>query len=304
MNGDLDDVNIVSVLYNSDHIIDYFIEGIRNYKNITVVNNASYSNYSELRLREIVPHANICSLKKNIGFGGGNNVGFYHQKMNELSQFTLFLNPDAQISKESIIKLRLTLINNNQVLAIAPRIVNENGKIDNYMHADYSNGFKKRGILTDTSLGGDEHDPDITEGVALQGCCFLVRNSHFSTIGCFDDNIFLYKEEDDIAIRAKLNGYTIAVNHTAFAHHLGGQSSEASKYIQLKKNYHHFWSNFYLIKKFDGLLLYYSTLAINFISRPLLVIISALIWKKKYITKNSAILLATYSHIFNRKIFR
>jgi len=70
----------------------------------------------------------------------------------------------------------------------------------------------------------------------------------------FDENFFLYLENDDLCLRKKLEGENIYVLKTAKIDHLGGKSSSTiyEKEIEYARNWHWMWSKFYFNKKHYG----------------------------------------------------
>ena len=67
---------------------------------------------------------------------------------------------------------------------------------------------------------------DVTE---LENCCgtsVLVRREAFYEIGGFDEDYFLYSEDNDFAMRMRLHGWKILFTPHARGVHLNHQSTE------------------------------------------------------------------------------
>ena len=95
----------------------------------------------------------------------------------------------------------------------------------------------------------------------------LINKSKFNN-SFFDENIFLYLENDDICLRARKNNQKIYIVKNSLIDHLGSSSSKIkdSYEFDLLRNWHWMWSKFYYNKKHSGFLL--STIKIfpNFLS--------------------------------------
>ena len=66
----------------------------------------------------------------------------------------------------------------------------------------------------------------------------------------FDENFFLYLENDDLCLRAKKQGESIYIIKESIIEHLGGISSNEK--TELLRNWHWMWSKFYFNKKHYG----------------------------------------------------
>ena len=95
----------------------------------------------------------------------------------------------------------------------------------------------------------------------------LINKSKFNN-SFFDENIFLYLENDDICLRARKNNQKIYIVKNSLIDHLGASSSSIKILMNLiyLRNWHWMWSKFYFNKKHSGFLV--STIKIfpNFLS--------------------------------------
>lgn len=65
------------------------------------------------------------------------------------------------------------------------------------------------------------------------GAYFVIRRPLFETLGGFDERFFVYFEEVDLSLRARLAGYRSVFFHGAVAYHKGGVSSDQVKAARL-----------------------------------------------------------------------
>ena len=78
----------------------------------------------------------------------------------------------------------------------------------------------------------------------------LNKLENFSSKKYFDENIFLYLENDDLCKRVSESGENIYVVPNSKIKHLGAKAVD-EKYkheIELSRNWHWVWSRFYLTK--------------------------------------------------------
>jgi N-acetylglucosaminyl-diphospho-decaprenol L-rhamnosyltransferase len=113
----------------------------------------------------------------------------------------------------------------------------------------------------------------------------LVRVDAFRTFGGFDENFFLYYEDDDICLKALHAGFDCLIEPAAQVFHRGGASSKPSVRTELLKSYHWARSKHLIIKKYQGMhlsMLYRFKIAV---SAPLAIVVYALLLNKKYFLK-------------------
>lgn len=132
----------------------------------------------------------------NRGFGAGNNRGF------EISsgQYLLFLNPDT-VLVEPIFKFATNIFENNKDIAMfGVQLIKPNGK----QNASFFS-YDRYGILQNLKdklnrkLGKFKDNK-----MFICGADLFIRRQSFIEAGCFDEKIFMYKEEADLIKRIKL----------------------------------------------------------------------------------------------------
>ncbi len=88
--------------------------------------------------------------------------------------------------------------------------------------------------------------------VFLIGAALFFPLSKFKRIGGFDENIFLFYEDDDICLRMSQAGFSLIHVDSAHADHDCGESTEKSLELDWCKNWHTGWSKAYMQKKYKG----------------------------------------------------
>ena len=230
-------LTVVIVTLKSEHIIDQCIQSINDDISIIVVensNNKNFKDYIEKKYRNV-----SCILSNdNIGMGSGNNIGIEHSK----SDFVLILNPDAILLKNTVDKLIEEANNLKEFAIMSP--ISENINFPNFSIKEIKN------INHET----------IFEVDSVDGFCMLIDKKKIKSISkdskIFDENFFMYLENDDLCKRVKNYNEKIFIVPTCKVKHFGakGVSENFLKEVELSRNWHWSWSKFYFAKKHEGYL--------------------------------------------------
>jgi len=140
----------------------------------------------------------IYQSQKNLGFGGGHN----YLAKNTKAKYLLLLNPDIVIEeKESIERLYKRMIEESSIKVIGPKLYNKQGNNQAWDHGENKGLLVK--VLNELGLGFWKNREQETECAWVSGAVFLIEKSVFDKINGFDENFFLYKEEEDLCLRLK-----------------------------------------------------------------------------------------------------
>lgn len=259
--------------YNDYETTSKYLNSIMNFDNIDMIvvvdNNSTDDSYKKL-LKYKSNSIKIINSKYNKGYGYGNNIGIkYAVKI--LKDCNLIIsNPDVTISPKVIDDLS-RVINSNDFIAIAAPTINEFGKYNRGWKL--TNGFKevllsipKIGTIFKNKIIGyssKHYDSEFSFVDAVSGCFFMINSKVFSKIDYFDENLFLYYEENVISKKLKKLGYKIVVLNNSFISHnhstsINKNRSELSKFKLLKESQMYYVNNYCtagkiskaLIKKF------------------------------------------------------
>ena len=104
----------------------------------------------------------------------------------------------------------------------------------------------------------------------VDGFAMLLNKKKFKNSVYFDENFFLYLENNDLCLRANKEGGSVFVVPSAKINHGGGKAVDKKHKdeVELSRNWHWVWSKFYFNKKHFGffkanrecLLTYFSSL--------------------------------------------
>ncbi|MGL4406629.1 MAG: glycosyltransferase family 2 protein [Notoacmeibacter sp.] len=224
---------VVAVSYNSSAVLGQMIASVVSKCAIIVVDNSSKDNSIDVAKSA---GAEVVSLKSNIGFGPASNVG---AKLAQ-TEFLLFLNPDAVVLPDAIEKLETAADTYKDASAFNPAISDAKG----------DQNFKRRSKLLPRNMwmktGWPNSDCEIP---ILSGAALFCRRECFNKVGGFDPEIFLYHEDDDLALRLKeVCGPLIFVRSAKITHQEGRSSPRSSETARIK-SYHMARSSVYAMRK-------------------------------------------------------
>ena len=243
-------LSVVIVSFKSDHVIHRCISSIDKEIEIIVIEN---SNNAKLKKKIEDQYENVkCILSsKNIGMGAGNNVGI----KNINNDFVLILNPDVILEKNAINEIINASKSLDSFGLIAP--ISDKPQFPNYkFDSDEKHKFDQVKPFRVKTVDG--------YSMLLN----LKRLRKLNNFNFFDENIFLYLENDDFCKRLRLNNENIYVIPKSKIHHLGGGAVDP-KYayeIELSRNWHWMWSKFYFNKKHYGYIFALFMVSSNFFS--------------------------------------
>ena len=230
-------LSVIIVSYKSDYVIENCINSIHSEIEIVIVDN---SNNDQLKEKIETKYKNVKYIlsKENLGMGAGNNLGI----KNVNKDFVLILNPDVTLEKSSIDEMIIASEEIENFGIIAP--LSDKSEYPNYT-------LKKK----------TDFDPIKPFKVkSVDGYAMLLNLKKLKKLNdfyFFDENFFLYLENEDLCLRLEKNDENIYIVPKSRIHHLGGKAVDP-KYkneIEYLRNWHWMWSKFYFNKKHYGYLI-------------------------------------------------
>ena len=178
MNLNLNEITFVIVTYKSESIIQDCLNTLPSESKKIIVENSNNINLGkDLKLK----YDNIeIILSENIGMGAGNNIGLKSCK----TKYAYILNPDTKLNNNTIKNLIYGLNKISDFTIASP--LNDDPNFPNYK---INNSYNK--------------DQNILSVDRIDGFSMLINLEKFSDNNFFDENFFLYLENDDLCIRVK-----------------------------------------------------------------------------------------------------
>jgi N-acetylglucosaminyl-diphospho-decaprenol L-rhamnosyltransferase len=185
MNEPLDSLTCVIVTYNSAHCLEQQSKALGQKVRAIIVDNGSRDNIVAQQ-EKYLPHANLILLGSNRGFGAANNIGLRECK----TSWALLLNPDCLIDEANLHRLMGVASQYPDAAIIAPQVNRPNGDLE----------ISYRWPSTAWSSVGPPAEGHCCVGFAT-GAALLVRLEAFERTGFFDEDFFLYYEDEDLCLR-------------------------------------------------------------------------------------------------------
>jgi GT2 family glycosyltransferase len=183
-----------------------------------VVDNASTDGSVDF-IKNRYPDIKLIVNERNLGFGGGNNVGILSSE----GRYIMMLNNDTRLDPKCIEELKGSLEKDRRYGACASKILleYEDNLIDAAGIVVCPDGLSiGRGRLEK----GDLYDEE-AEVFFASDCACLYRREMLEDIGLYDEDFFAYADETDMGWRAQLAGWKCIYNPKAIVHHFHSASS-------------------------------------------------------------------------------
>ena len=244
MNINLNKITFIIVTFKSEKIINGCLKTLPKDSHKIVIDNSKNINLkNEIESK----YDNIeVILSENNGMGTGNNIGLKRCK----TQYAFILNPDTRLHESTIPNIIESAKLINDFAILSP--LNSDLKYPNYK---ISNNYQK---INDNIISVDY----------LDGFSMLINLQRYKNTNFFDENFFLFLENDDLCRRTKKNKENIYIIKNSLIDHLGFSSSDqsSSQEMEYLRNWHWMWSKFYYNKKHYGFMFALTKVLPNFFS--------------------------------------
>lgn len=212
-----------------------------------VVDNGSEDG-SQQFLKELFPWVRLIELEENIGFAGGNVVGYKHCT----GSFIVTLNNDTAVDARWLEELVKVADQSARTGMVASRICSyfDRDRIDSLGMKICLDGMS-RGYARGKTFSSLQHVPDRI--LMPSACAALYRRQLVEQIGFFDESFFAYCEDSDLGLRARTAGWDARLAANAVVYHkysaTAGSFSPFKLYL-VERN--HFWA---VLKNFPPIFL-------------------------------------------------
>lgn len=207
------DLSVIIVNYNTSDFLVRCLESIASqpdvFPEIIVVDNASQDDSVEM-VRNSFPWVTLIANENNLGFAKANNQALEICK----GQYVYFLNPDTEVRQGSFVAMVEFMDSHPSMGLAGTRIVNPDGSLQSSVETRYP---------------GERHAKQDLRGLKgdiawVLGASMIGRRSIVQALGGFDEDFFLYGEDQDLCLRLRKAGWTIGYIANAVVVHWEGQS--------------------------------------------------------------------------------
>lgn len=223
------DLVFVIINYNTKALAEKLVANVKAYQSISkilIVDNASTDDsYQELKKLEN-DRIEVLQAEENKGFSAGMNIGAKRAIELFSKCDIIFSNTDIIISSEETIEILQTALKMRRVAVASPVVFQEN---------TISRGWKipsaKEEILINLPGIGKKfqkkymfYDEDHYKGKysyveAVSGCFFMIKSEALKRVNYFDENVFLYYEENILGEKLRNSSYTLVICNEALIIH-------------------------------------------------------------------------------------
>jgi len=211
------EVSIVIVTYHSADVIGSCLDSIESAGSVSrevfVVDNASGDGTAEL-VRTKYPSVQLIANDSNRGFSAANNQAIPLCR----GRYLFFLNPDAELAGGCLETAVRYMDENPRIGLAGTKVVNPDGSMQETISLRYP---------------GQKHAADELKGLkgsiaCVLGASMVARADLIRAIGGFDEDYFLYGEDQELCLRIRQQGFEIGYIGEAVVRHIGGHSERAS----------------------------------------------------------------------------
>lgn len=216
-------VSIITVNYNGWKNTCELIASLKQFETypyeMIVVDNASAGDDVH-HIRAIYPDVKLIQSDKNLGFAGGNNIGFMHAK----GDYIFFLNNDMLL-KGAILEPMVSRLSDKSIGGVSPCVcfLYDPEQIQYF-------GYKRLGKITlrhkteKFDLSQRDSFLKSKETEVLYGGAMMVRRDVIEKVGKMPEIYFLFAEEFDWSARIFDGGYELWYEAASIIYHKGGGS--------------------------------------------------------------------------------
>ncbi|MGI8914078.1 MAG: glycosyltransferase family 2 protein [Chloroflexota bacterium] len=174
-----------------------------------------------------VAQARLLTPGRNLGYGAGNNLAAATAR----GRYVMILNPDVAPRPAFLRHMAAALDGLPELALVTATLLLPDGRVN-----ALGNDVTYAGITTCRGLGQRHVPGGVYPVPAISGAALALRRSAFHTLGGFDEQFFLYLEDTDLALRARLRGGSCWCAGDAVAVHDYRWRFSPTKQLELEKN--------------------------------------------------------------------
>lgn len=217
----LGQINLENESYTIDH-------------SIIVVDSAS-SDQTADRVKQSFSQIKVIASDKNLGYAGGNNAGF--EEAAKLGvDYIAVVTQDVFVKPEWLLQAVKVAESDKSIGIVQPLIllwpqrdrINSTGNAIHFLGYGYAQDYQ-RSIQ-------DYSNQDILDIPYASGAVFLLSMNAYRAIGGFDEEMWMYNEDQDLGWRMSLGGYRNVLAPASRAYHQYEFSRSIAKMYYMDRN--------------------------------------------------------------------
>jgi N-acetylglucosaminyl-diphospho-decaprenol L-rhamnosyltransferase len=223
-------ISVVSVLFNSGRVVGEMARAVPADAELVVVDNASCDDGIAV-VRSVRPDALVLRASRNGGFARASNAGARAAS----GEVLVFLNPDAQ-PEPGALELLADRVRAEPRSIFGPALLAPDGRVRHNLRRRSHPMHEALDWLPAADRWvpqawwrnlppGDPRYVRGGEAEYLQGACLAVARRRFEEIGGFDEDFFLYSEEETLCVAVRRAGGRCVYVAEARLTHAGATST-------------------------------------------------------------------------------
>ena len=158
--------------------------------------------------------------------------------------YLLILNPDVEfLFPDTVRRLLLPVASVDRVKVAGAKLLSSDGRAQPYDHG------RLHGVRAEIAIKGGHsywRETDTRQEVAwVSGAAMLVERAAFLALGGFDEQLFLYKEDEDLGLRMRRAGWQVIYEPAAVLRHQGSVVADQHRDLAVALDY-------FFAKHFEG----------------------------------------------------
>lgn len=205
-------VAAIIITYNDDYKIKEWVKHHQSYKDELVhhiiVDNGSKSDYLKM-VEESFPDSHIIKRSTNGGCTGAYNDGIRFALNDIEVDAIMLIGNDMKLETGGIIKLYDFLNSDSHFGMVAPVLLAKDSEIIDDFGCEVSKTLYMQPYDAGKNISEVKAKERVVESVT--GGMNMATRAFYENVGLQDENLFMYSDEVDMAIRAKKAGFKMAV---------------------------------------------------------------------------------------------
>lgn len=241
------------------------IEKFQSIDKIVIVDNKSTDNSYEKLEKLRCDKVDVIKTNINRGYSSGNNYGIRYAINKYHITNILISNPDVVFEEKNITAMLNCLNSRDDIAMVGCTMVrpkfekNSPGwHLPTYKSEVLTSLVVANHLFEDKLIRYEKgyFDQEISYVDIVQGCFFMIKTKCFEDVGLFDEDIFLFCEEQILGYKLKKKGYkAVILNSYSFIHNEGGSISKnvnnkINKYMLHQKSKRLFLQKYLKVSKF------------------------------------------------------
>lgn len=242
------DMILIVLNYNDFGTTEEFLKRTRNFKiidKIIIVDNCSTDDSFEKLSTYADENIDVIKTDENKGYANGNNYGIRYAVEKYNPKYFIISNPDVILNKEALRAIRDFYESHDEHVGIVScKMVCNSGvrtrsawKIPDFIDCILENLFVVRKVLNlrRTTYGEEYFNTKYSEVEVVPGSFFVIKSKVMEEIKLFDEDTFLYGEENILAYKLRNKGYTnYILNEYSYIHNHSISISKSIKSLGKK----------------------------------------------------------------------